>query len=487
MNAIARLCACLPLALAVAAARAGARPRLPLTTLAGELRDSASRLDVLDAGDPASSVRAVFSWSYRQLRPDPARMFRLLGIHPGPDITAAAAASLAGTGAPEARRLLAGLTRAHLTTEHLPGRWALHDLLRAYANEQARAADDQQTLQEAAGRVLDHYLHTACAAATLINPARDPITLPPCRPGVTAEQVGDHRQALSWFEAERKVLLAAITLAASTGSDIHAWQLPWAMADFLNRRGHWNDQVAIQVTAVAAATRRGDTAGQAVSLRSLAGAREKLGDDEQARADYEACLTLYRQLDDRLGEAKVHEFLGGAAENQGRYGEALSHDEQALRLYQAGGDRPGEERILNNVGWIHALLGDYEQARVFCQQALTLSADLGHRYDEAFAWDSLGYAEYHLGQLTEAAACYQRALSLFREFGDRYFEATSLSHLGDTRQAAGEQQQAVQAWQQALAILDDLQHTDAGQVRAKLAGAPGHPGTRPRQRPRRAG
>lgn len=413
-------------------------------------------------------------------------MFRLLGVHPGPDITAAAAASLAGVGEPEARRLLSGLTRAHLIAEHLPGRWALHDLLRAYAAERARATEDRQSLQAATGRVLDHYLLTAHTAATLINPARDPISLPPGLPGVTAEQLGDHRQALSWFETERKVLLAAITLAGSTGSDIHAWQLPWAMADFLSRRGHRNDQVAIQVTAVAAATRLGDTAGQAVSLRNLAGAREKLGDDQRAREDYEACLTLYRQLDDRLGEAKVHEFLGGAAETQGRYGEALSHDEQALRLYQAGGDRPGEERILNNLGWIHALLGDYEQARVFCQQALTLSADLGHRYDEAFAWDSLGYAEYHLGHLTEAAACYQRALTLFREFGDRYFEATSLSHLGDARCAAGEQQEALQAWQQALAILDDLQHAEAGQVRAKLAGAPERPGAGQGPGPRRA-
>ena len=97
IDEIAALCAYLPLALAVAAARAAARPRFPLTELAAELRHAAGRLDALDSGDPTVSVRAVFSWSFRQLGNEAARMFRLLGLHPGPDISVRAAASLAAT------------------------------------------------------------------------------------------------------------------------------------------------------------------------------------------------------------------------------------------------------------------------------------------------------------------------------------------------------------------------------------------------------
>jgi DNA-binding SARP family transcriptional activator/Tfp pilus assembly protein PilF len=467
---IAGLCACLPLALAVAAARAAARPGLSLAALAGELADSAGRLDILDTGDPGSSVRAVFSWSYQQLTPDAAQMFRLLGLHPGPDITIPAAASLAAIGEADARRLLGELSRAHLIAEHVPGRYAFHDLLRAYAAEQAHHTDSQDDRREATGRVLDHYLHTAAGAARLLNPANDPVVLAAPRPGAAAGQPADYRQVLAWFEAERQILLAAVTVAAWSGFDSHAWQLPWAMAGFLQARGYWPEQTATQRTALAAATRLGDAVGQAISGRLLANACAGLGDHDQARGHYTSSLTLYQQLGNRLGEAKIHHNLGVVAARHGRYADALGHAEQALRLYQAIGDKANEAVALNDVGWCHCLLGDYQQARAFCRQALTLSAETGNRWIEAAARDSLGHAEHHLGNLAEAAACYQRSLSLVREAGDRFNEANTLTHLGDTRHASGELAQARDAWQQALAILDDIQHPDAAQVRAKLAG-----------------
>jgi tetratricopeptide (TPR) repeat protein/transcriptional regulator with XRE-family HTH domain len=476
---IARLCAHLPLALSVAAARAAARPGFPLAALADELADATGRLDALDAGDPGSSVRAVFSWSYRQLTPDAARMFRLLGIHPGPDISVSAAASLAGISEPEARRLLGGLARAHLIAEHIPGRYASHDLLRAYAAEQAHHTDSQPDRDAATGRVLDHYLHTAAGASRLLYPAMEPVVLAQPRPGAGAGRPADYSQALSWFEAEHQVLLAALSLAAGSGFDTHAWQLPWAMTTFLEIRGHWQEWAVTQRIALAAATRLGDTAAQALSGRLLANACIDLGDHDQARGHLASSLRLYQRLGNRLGEAKVHRSLHLLADRQGRYVDALGHAEQALCLCQAIGDKANEADTLNDVGWCHALLGDYQQARVFCRQAITLSAEADNRWAEGDAWHSLGYAEHHLGNLAEAAACYQRALSLYREAGGRFSEADTLTRLGDTRHAADEQAQAREAWQQALAILENLQHPDARQVRAKLATtnhhAPPHP------------
>jgi len=470
---IARLCAYLPLALAVAAARAATRPGLPLSALAGELRDAAGRLDALDIGDPTASVRAVFSWSTQQLGPAAARMFRLLGIHPGPDISAPAAASLAGTGEPEARRLLAELTRAHLISEHVPGRFALHDLLRTYAAEQAQHTDGQPEHDAAIGRLLDHYLHSAHSAAILINAARDPITVAPPRAGVEPEHLATYQQALAWMQAEHQILLAAITLADSTGSDVHAWQIPWAMSDFLQRRGRRLEWAATQRTALAAATRLGDIAAQALSGRLLAMACTELSDHDQARVHYASSLTLYQRLGDRLGQAKIHQNLGVLAERQDRYADGLRHAEQALRLHQDMGDPGSEAAALNSVGWYHGLLGDYQQARAFCREALAINTEIGHRRGEGYAWDSLGYAECHLDNFAEAAACYQRALSTFREIGDLPAEATSLTHLGDMYHAAGDPRQARDAWQQALDILDGLHQPDAEEIRAKLAAAGG--------------
>jgi tetratricopeptide (TPR) repeat protein/transcriptional regulator with XRE-family HTH domain len=469
VDRIAILCACLPLALAVAAARAAARPGFPLDALAAELADSTGRLDALDAGDPAGSVRAVFSWSYRQLSADTARMFRLLGLHPGPDVTAAAAASLAGVTEPQARRSLRELARACLIAEHVPGRYAFHDLLRVYAADQAGDSDSDAERQAAIGRAFDHYLHTAYAGSLMLYPAHELVAMAPSSPGTAAERHTHYRQALAWFEAEHQVLLDTIALADSTGFAVHAWQLPWAMAPFLQARGHYEEWAATQRAALAAATRLGDSAGQAVSGRLLAIACTYLGDHEQARTHLARSLDLYRTLGNRLGEGKTHQQLGNAAERQGRYADALAHTEQALRLYQASGHRAAEANGLNNVGWYHGLLGNYHQALVFCRHALALSVELDFPGVEGCAWDSLGYAEHYLGNLGEAVACYQRALCISRETGDRWAEAGTLTHLGDTRHAAGELAQAQEAWQQALAILEDLQHPDADRVRAKLA------------------
>ena len=473
VTAITELCARLPLALAVAAARAAMRPGLPLSALADELRNAHGRLDVLDTGDPAASVRAVFSWSVRQLSPAAARMFRLLGLHPGPDVTALAAASLTGMPPPLARQTLGELTRAHLVGEQHPGRYAFHDLLRAYAAEQAHHTDSDTDRREATERVLDHYLHTAARAARLLDAAKEPVALAPPRPGAAPRQPADHRQALAWFEAEHQVLLAAVALAAESGFDCHAWQLPWAMAPFLRARGYWQEWAATQRTALASGARLGDTAAQALSARLLADACTNLGDHDQARGYFASSLALYQRLGNRLGQAKIQHSLCIAAERQGRYADALGHSEQALRRYQDIGDKASEAEALNAVGWCHGLLGDYQQARAFCRQALTLSTEIGHRKLEGHVWDSLGYAEHHLGNLAEAAACYRHALRLCREAGDRFHEAATLTRLGDTRHSAGELAQARDAWQQSLDILDELHHPDAEKVRTKLASAHG--------------
>ena len=467
---IASLCSYLPLALAVAAARAAARPRLSLATLAAELRDAGRRLDALDAGDPAANVRAVFWWSYAQLSQDAARLFRLLALHPGPDTSVPAVASLAGVGESEARRLLAELTRTHLIAEPLPGRYVSHDLLRVYAAEQARAADDDTDRHEATHRVLDYYLHTAARAALLVLPSLEPVALAQPRPGVSPGQPADYRQALAWLEEEQQVLSASITLAAESGFDTHVWQLSWAIEAFLQIRGNFQKAAGILRTALTAARRLGDTAAQALCARLLAAACSRYGHDDQALDHFACSLTLYQRLGNRPGEARVHQGLGVLAERQGRYDDALGHAEQALRLYQAIGDKASEAAGLNNVGWIHGLLGDYQQARAFSRRALILSQEVSHLFVEGNAWDGLGYAEHHLGNFAEAVTCYQRALSPCREFGNRVVEANILTRLGDSYDAANDLPQAHDAWRQALAIFDDLQSPEADKVRTRLQG-----------------
>jgi hypothetical protein len=243
---IVRLCARLPLALTIAAANAATRPGLRLASLAAELRDAQSRLDILDTGDPATSIRAVFSWSIEQLSPAAAGMFRLLGLHPGPDVTAAAAASLAGVPVRRARQAISELLRAHLLTEHVPGRFAFHDLLRVYAADQARQSQDAETQIEAVDRMLDHYLQTAYEAAQLCDPFSDHITITPPGQGVTPEHFVDRQQAHAWFEAEHRVLNGIVNAAFHERFDDYAWQIPCMLAYFLEQSGRGHGKAAIR-------------------------------------------------------------------------------------------------------------------------------------------------------------------------------------------------------------------------------------------------
>ncbi len=463
------LCARLPLALSVVAARAAEHPGFPLGAIVAELREERHRLDALDSGDPAAGVRAVFSWSYENLSDLAARLFRLLGAHPGPDLTIPAAASLVGIPFAEARRAVGELARSSLVTEHAPGRFACHDLLRVYAAEQARACDSDADRRAALRRVLDHYLHACSALSGLLEPDREQISLLPAGPGVMTESVTGHAQALAWLDAEHQVLLAAIGRAARAGFDAHAWQIPWALEGVLYRRVRWHDLQATQRTALEAAARLGDVAGQAHALRGLGRVCAWLGSFDEAQACLSQALALFQELGDGPALARAHGHMAQALGRQGRYRGALSHAEQARDLFRTSGHQTGPACALNNIGWYHIQLGDYQQALACSQQALRAFREFGDRRCEANALDTLGCAHHHLGNHARALACYQQALEAAREAGDRQTQAESLTHLGDTLHAAGDDQAARDAWTQALNIHEEEDPAEAGQLRARLA------------------
>ncbi|HEV2377969.1 MAG TPA: BTAD domain-containing putative transcriptional regulator [Streptosporangiaceae bacterium] len=494
------LCAGLPLALAIVGARAAIAPTLKLATLAAELRDTKHRLDALElgeAGDGGASMRSVFSWSYRQLTPLAAHMLRLLGVHPGPDITAPAAASLAGAGLRDAARALAELARANLITEHMTGRFTFHDLLRIYASEQA--GHDDEECREATHRALDHYLHTAYAAASLIgvvDPLGKGATLSGPLAGVTPETLDGREQAVDWFESERAVLLAVISLAADTGFDSHAWQIACVLSPFFDWRGYWHDWASAQQAALAAAQRRGDKRGQAHAHLGLGRAFNRIASFDDSDAHLRQAGEVYREVGDLIGEARAVHSRSVLYESQGRYQDSLGCAQACLELYRAGGHQAGEVTALNAVGWFHALLGRHEEALGHCQLALELGRQLGDLRAQASTHDSLGYVHSHMGQHDQAITCYRNALRLVTGLADRMAEADVRVHIGDAEHAAGHPDRARESWLRALTILDGCGHLAAGQVRAKLndleqaTGMPCHlakrSGTEKRQQPARA-
>lgn len=457
-------CAGLPLALTIVAARAVAQPTTSLDVIAGQLRDTNAGLDVLTAGDTVTDVRAVLSWSYRALTPDAARLFRLLGLHPGPDVSTPAAASLAGLTVSQVRPQLDELIHAHLLVEHATGRYSFHDLLRAYAGELARVHDAGEERRAAAHRVLDHYLHTAYAAATLLEPSRDPIELSPPQPGAFPVRPRDLAAALDWFTAEVTTLLGVFGLAATYGFDTHTWQLAATMSTFLARRGRWHDQEVIQQAALDAAWRLGDRPGQANAHRGLARAHLRLGRPNEALAELRKALDGYRESDHRSGQAGTHRSLSVVYAEQDRYREALHHAHQSLDLCRQIGHRSGQASALNVIGWYHLQLGDHRQGLDFCQQALALQQEIGDREGQADSLDSLAYAYYELGDYSRAAACYEQSIAMCRALGNYPQEADALTRLGDVHHSAGNTEEAHRAWLAALHVLERLENPSIARV-----------------------
>lgn len=456
-----RLCSGLPLALSILAGRA--RPGLPLAMLVDELHEAG--LSAWDDADPTASLLTVFSWSYRALTAEQARVFALLGVAPGPDIGLAAAADLTGLPHPRARTVLRELEQASLLDRDASGRYRMHDLIRQFAAEHAQHADRDAALR----RTIDFYLHTAYAGDRLLDPHRAPIRLDPPAPGCRPHSLPDDKAALTWFDTEHTCLLAAQRAAVTRGLHHQVWHLAWALNTFHHRHGHRHDRLAVWQAGLAAANHLDDAAAKIVAYRYLGYACTRVGRDDEALEHLHRALTLAEHTGDRHGQARTHQAFAWAWERRGNHQRALAHATQALDLYR-GLDNPVREAdTLNAGGWYAARLGHYDQAREHCDAALALHRRHHNREGEANALDSLGYIDHHTAHHADAIRHYQRALALYRDLGNVYEEASTLDRLGHPYAALGHDEQARAVWQQALDLFR-VQHRaeDADRVQEQL-------------------
>ncbi|WP_432880958.1 BTAD domain-containing putative transcriptional regulator [Kribbella sp. CA-245084] len=452
-------CAGLPLALALVGALADLHPNWSLESLAAELRRNA--LDALSAGDPATEARAVFSWSYRALSPSAARLFRLLGVHPGPEFDTAEAAALAGVTAGQVQPLLDELCGSHQLTEAAPGWYVMHDLLRSYAVELAEPGEARAAL----GRLLDLLVRTGHAAARIVSPTRDPVSLLPPDPAVDVDPPATRAAAMDWFAPRRRTLVGLTYLA---GFDEQVWRLAWVLYDFLDHRGDWNELIAVHERALAAVTRLGNVTEKARAHRNLARIHLKLRQLDEALDEHRQALDLSRSLGDVTGEAHAYIGIGRVLSAYGRKAEAIVASTEAQRRYLQVGHLPGHAMALNNEGWDHAALGDYGRAIHCCGQALAELREIGELDGEADTLDSLAFAYARLGRHDDALRCYRRVIELEEQLGRRLQLADAYDSTGDIHKAIGEHATAHDYWSRAAGIFEDLDHPSAAAVRAKL-------------------
>ncbi|HEX5406485.1 MAG TPA: tetratricopeptide repeat protein [Pseudonocardiaceae bacterium] len=462
-DALVAWCSRLPLALRVIAEWAAAHPATPLAELVERLAATPRRLDTLDAGgDQQTAVRTVLSWSIRHIDPDATRMFRLLGLHPGIDFDAPAAAALGGSELAEAGELLTALARAHLLQRAGTGRFTMHDLLRAYAGELPAEPTDRAALT----CLFDHYLYAATVAMDALHPAehhRRP-TVPPS-PTPTPPTACESATAQTWLDSERANLVAMAEYTAAHGWPEHTIKLSATLSRYLDRSGHRAAAVTIHGQADRVAQETGDHVARVSALTALGIVAWRQSDFATATDHLSQALVVSRRIGDRPGEAGALGSLGMLDFQMGRSHDSSRHLEQALVLYRQTGDHTAMARMLFNLGYLDIQLGRYQQAERNLQQALLLSRELGDRHGEACTLNNLGDVNCWLGNHDQAAGQYQQALTLFREAGDRNGEANVLTDMAAQHGKAGRHQEAISHQQAALGLYRQIGDR-AGEARA---------------------
>jgi len=450
-------CVRLPLALRVAAELAAGHPATSLTGLVGELADQQRRLDLLDAGDdPRTAVRAVFSWSYQHLPAEEARMFRLIGLHPGPDLDLYAAAALVDIAPEQVQNLLSRLVRAHLIAATGSRRYGMHDLLRAYSTDLATAEDSEPERRAALARMLDHYLATSAAAMDTLYPAEQHRRPRIPSPATPTPPVADRTAAQDWLDSERANLAASCAHAAAHGWPGHAARLASTLFRYLDTGGHYSDALTIYTFTRHAACQAGDPAAEACALTNLGQVHARQGRYEQAAHHLQQAVALCRETGDPAAEADALTILGVTCGQQGRYEHAAHHLQQAVALCREISDRLTEARALDILGLVYGHQGRSEQAAHYHQQSLALCRAIGYRIGEAHSLTSLGGVYRRRGRYSQAIDHHQQALALFREMGDRAGEATVLGNLSIVYGRQGHYKQAIDHEQQALALSREM-------------------------------
>jgi tetratricopeptide (TPR) repeat protein len=454
---LAALCCHLPLALRVAAELAAARPSLSLAELVGELADRQRRLDAFDAdGDDATAVRAVFSWSYRNLDGETARAFRLTAMHPGADVDHYAAAALLGSTVDQVDRLLDRLVRAHLVHTTGPDRYGMHDLLRAYARERVAAEENEQERQAALTAVLDYYLHTAAAAMNTLYPAearRRPQI--PASSGIAAP-VAEPAAARAWLDAERANLIVIAALAADHGWAGHTTALASTVERYLSFSYHLPEAVAIHNHALRAARQRGDRSAEATALTNLGMIEWMQNRYENAVKYQHLALSLFRGTADRHGEARALHRLAIVERRLGNLDAAADYAGQVLEVTRQNGDRLGQARALHMLGTTHQREGHNREPADYLRQSLALSEALGDRLGESVTVRELGMIELRHGRLDSAAEYLQRALDLCRVTDNQNGQAGATSRLGLIHQLNGRYEQAAEYQRHALTLFRQI-------------------------------
>jgi tetratricopeptide (TPR) repeat protein len=448
-----RLCGHLPLAIGLAAGRLRSHPTWDARYLTDQLVSTRNRLAEIRAD--GRSVITAFAASYRDLPADVQSLFRRLSLHPGVDFDLTAAAALDGAPVDATRSRLEMLYLNHLVEESAPGRFRLHDLIRHFA-ETSFAAEEDEDRGAVVQRVLDYYVHVAAEAARLL-PHHDTVLEPPCgAPPAHTPPLGDTADALRWLAAERLNLSSCVEYARGHDRAQHTVHLAAALHPYLAQQGHWDDALAINDVACAAAERAGNQRELAVSLLNRGTVQHLLEDYSSAMVNLLGAHWLYAELGDRTGMASAIRGICAVQYATGDYAAATNNLSALLALCERAGDRFGAADARYRLGIVCHLTADYMGAQSNLARAYAMFTELGSRQGQADALSYLGRVQGYASDYPSALRGLTRAVAMFEEIGDRRGVANALCRLGHLLGVVGKYQESLAVKLRAHALFVEL-------------------------------
>jgi DNA-binding SARP family transcriptional activator/tetratricopeptide (TPR) repeat protein len=473
LRRLAVLCDGLPLALRIAAARLAVAPTLRVAELVAELDDEHGRLAALGLEDEDSTVRAALDASRRALSPLPARLLALLGLHPGPDVTAFVVAAMARVRVGEAQRALDALTAANLLSVNEPGRYGAHDLVRVYTRTLA-AELPADVRREATGRMLDYYLHCADLADGQLPVGRGSVRVAPEHVPVELPKLSGPAAATAWLDAEQGNIIAAAELAAAPAAapewPVHAWQLPYTLSRFLWLRADRTTWLRTTEAALEAAMTLGDPEAKFVMLFNLGIVLAQFQRMDESLARHREALDVARASGDLKAQARALTTVADMLAFLGRLDESEASYREALDVSRSAGSRWAEANAHHNLGLLHLSSKRYDDAKTWLRAAVTMYREVGEQCGESTCHTDLAVVLLESGEEGEAVTSARTALSVASAAASPYHQAMAHDRLATVFDRLG-LPGAVAHWQRALALFTELNAQESDQVRERLARA----------------
>ena len=268
------------------------------------------------------------------------------------------------------------------------------------------------------------------------------------------KQIADHMARLYWELGEEYAPIVAEHYYKSESWPRAVRYLQraaeTAIQSFANQQAVEFYSRALEVAAL-----MGPEADQAALLSIYEGRARlltRLGEPQQATADYEAMLAKARELADDLAEMRALNGIGSLHASHYDFSMAAEYFREALAVARRIGDKLGMADTLNQLGNFYYNMGQLETATKCYREGYELSTAMGDEQRQVDAEEGLAKVMVEQGEIAAGLERYEQLVKARRRMGYRSSLMYSLSLLQVAQTFAADYKVAAETAEEALEL-----------------------------------